>query len=78
MEAREVVGGAESGFRPHHAGAPGPEWIVCWHATRDVAGEQVICPLGGRALIEACLDCHLLEAVEADWRLPGCEVPAAG
>ena len=72
MGAREVAGGVGGGFRLRPAREVGLAWIVCLQATREVAAGGVTCPLGGRAPIEGCLDCRLLQAVEDEWHLSGC------
>jgi hypothetical protein len=40
--------------------------------TRDVEQGIVLCPAGGPIPVTECLDCHLLQALEADWRRPDC------
>lgn len=60
---------SDAGRAPARAGRLG--WIVCQHATREVAGGLVPCPRGGHVAIGGCIDCHLLEslATERDPRL---------
>jgi hypothetical protein len=41
-------------------------------ATRDVENGAVLCPLGGTMPVVECLDCHLLQSIEADWRRRDC------
>jgi hypothetical protein len=71
VDAVGVAGGAGSGFRPRPTSVR-LAWVVCNHVTREVAVGRVSCPFGGRAAINTCLECRLLEAVEDEWRVLGC------
>jgi hypothetical protein len=76
-----VIGGIE--VTVSLKGSPGSDashrtvtsWIVCLMATRDVVEGTVICPLGGNAPMTRCVDCHLLQALESDWRRVYCATP---
>lgn len=53
----------------------GIDWIVCRGATRDVVAGIVECPANGPTHLAMCADCHLLEAVQAEWRQMECHTP---
>lgn len=50
-------------------------WVVCLMATRDVVDGVVSCPLVGLAPLSRCRECHLLQALESDWRSVDCATP---
>lgn len=50
-------------------------WVVCLMATRDVVDGVVSCPLAGLAPLSRCRECHLLQALESDWRSVDCATP---
>jgi hypothetical protein len=49
-------------------------WLVCLGVTRWVRRGVVVCPIRGQAAVTDCQACHLLEAVEHEWRGMACEV----
>ena len=50
----------------------GIEWIVCRGETRDVVEGIVDCPGQGVIGVTECTHCRHLQALQAEWRQPGC------
>ena len=53
-------------------------WLVCLGKTRSVRGGTVACPLAGSVELATCRTCHLLEAMQHEWRVPDCAVGEEG